>query len=180
LRGMYLLRDGGRNRKLPRVQLWGSGTILREILAGADLLASDFGVAADVWSVTSFNELRRDGLEAQRWNLLHPALKPRVPYVSQCLATRDGPVVAATDYIKVHADQVRAFVDRRYHVLGTDGFGRSDYRRKLRAFFEVDRHWVVLSALKGLADEGTIPRSSVSEAIKRYGIDPSKPSPATV
>jgi len=180
LRGMYLLRDGGRNRKLPRVQLWGSGTILREILAGADLLASDFGVAADVWSVTSFNELRRDGLEAQRWNLLHPALKPRVPYVSQCLATRDGPVVAATDYLKVHADQVRAFVDRRYQVLGTDGFGRSDYRRKLRAFFEVDRHWVVLSALKGLADEGTIPRSSVSEAIKRYGIDPTKPNPATV
>ena len=180
LRGMYLLRDGGRNRKLPRVQLWGSGTILREVLAGADLLASDFGVASDVWSVTSFNELRRDGLEAQRWNLLHPALKPRVPYVSQCLATRDGPVVAATDYIKTHADQVRAFVDRRYQVLGTDGFGRSDYRRKLRSFFEVDRHWVALSALKGLADEGTIPRSSVSEAIKRYGIDPSKPNPATV
>jgi pyruvate dehydrogenase E1 component len=180
LRGMYLLRDGGRNRKLPRVQLLGSGTILREVLAGAELLATDFGVAADVWSVTSFNELRRDGLDAQRWNLLHPALKARVPYVAQCLATREGPVVAATDYIKTHADQIRAFVDRRYYVLGTDGFGRSDYRRKLRAFFEVDRHWVVLSALKGLADEGTIPRSSVSEAIKRYGIDPSKPNPVTV
>jgi pyruvate dehydrogenase E1 component len=180
LRGMYLLRDGGKNRKAPRVQLLGSGTILREVLAGADLLAQDFGVLSDVWSVTSFNQLRRDGLDAQRWNLLHPELKQRAPYVAQCLAGHDGPVVAATDYVKIFSDQIRGFIDRRYHALGTDGFGRSDYRRKLRAFFEVDRHWVALAALKNLAEEGTIPRATILQAIKKYELDPSKPNPVTV
>ena len=167
-------------KKAPHVQLLGSGTILREVLAGADLLAQDFGVLSDVWSVTSFNQLRRDGLDVQRWNLLHPELKQRAPYVAQCLAGHDGPVVAATDYVKVFSDQIRGFIDRRYHALGTDGFGRSDYRRKLRAFFEVDRHWVALAALKNLAEEGTIPRASILQAIKKYELDPSKPNPVTV
>jgi pyruvate dehydrogenase E1 component len=180
LRGMYLLRDGGKAKKGQRVQLLGSGTILREVLAGADLLANDFGISADVWSVTSFNQLRRDGLDAQRWNLLHPGEKPRVPYVAECLSGHEGPVVAATDYIKTFADQVRAFIDRPYHVLGTDGFGRSDYRRKLRAFFEVDRRWVALAALKNLVQEGAVPASAVADAIKKYEIDPNKPNPVTV
>jgi len=179
LKGMYLLRDAGKtDKKKPRVQLMGSGAILREVLAAADLLENDFGVAADVWSATSFNELRRDGLKAQRYNLLHPEETPLVPYVTACLADRKGPVVASTDYIKTYADQIRAFIDRPYYVLGTDGFGRSDYRRKLREFFEVDRHFVTLAALKALADEGTIPVKTVSDAIKKYGIDPNKPNPA--
>jgi pyruvate dehydrogenase E1 component len=180
LRGMYLLRDGGKAKKGQRVQLLGSGTILREVLAGADLLANDFGISADVWSVTSFNQLRRDGLDAQRWNLLHPGEKPRVPYVAECLSGHEGPVVAATDYIKTFADQVRAFIDRPYHVLGTDGFGRSDSRAELRAFFEVDRRWVALAALKNLVQEGAVPASAVADAIKKYEIDPNKPNPVTV
>jgi pyruvate dehydrogenase E1 component len=189
LRGMYLLRDGGpeaggRGRskgKSPRVQLMGSGTILREVIAAADLLDADFGVTADVWSCPSFTELRRDGLAAERWTMLHPDQEPRRSYVEQCLADRPaGPVVAATDYVKSYADQIRAFVPRRYTTLGTDGFGRSDYRRNLRRFFEVDRHYVALAALRALADEGTVPASTVAEAIARYGIDPDKPNPARV
>jgi pyruvate dehydrogenase E1 component len=182
LRGMYLLREGAKTKKgAPRVQLMGSGTILREVIAAADLLEADFGVTADVWSVPSFTELRRDGLDAERWNLLHPDGERRVSYVSAQLEGRPpGPVVAATDYIKAFADQIRAFVPRRYAVLGTDGFGRSDYRRNLRRFFEVDRHYVTLAALRALADEGTVPASTVADAIGRYGIDPEKPNPATV
>jgi len=184
LRGMYLFREAApvksARKKVPRVQLLGSGTILREVIAAADLLADDFGVAADVWSVPSFNELRRDGLAAQRWNLLHPAEPPRQSYVETSLAERSGPVVAATDYMKSYADQIRAFVPHRYSVLGTDGFGRSDYRRKLRQFFEVDRHFVTVAALRALADEGTIPMSKVAEGIKKYGIDSEKPNPAEV
>ena len=179
LKGMYLFRDGGtRPVAQPSVQLLGSGTILREVIAAADLLASDFGVVADVWSCPSFTELRREGLDVERWNLLHPAEPPRQSYVETCLGGRVGPVVAATDYIKAFADQIRPFVPSRYRVLGTDGFGRSDYRRKLRAFFEVDRHFVAVAALKALADEGTIKPSAVAEAIVRYGIDPEKPNPA--
>ncbi|HVA37648.1 MAG TPA: pyruvate dehydrogenase (acetyl-transferring), homodimeric type [Candidatus Dormibacteraeota bacterium] len=181
LKGMYLLRDGGKgDKKTPRVQLLGSGAILREVLAAADLLAADFGVAADVWSVTSFNQLRRDGLDAQRHNLLHPEDEARQPYVAACLDRHKGPVVAATDYIKTFADQIRPFIDRRYYALGTDGFGRSDFRRKLREFFEVNRHYVVLAALRMLADEGAVPLSTLSQAIAKYGIDPAKPNPATV
>ena len=181
LRGMYLLRDAGKaEKKTPRVQLLGSGTILREVLAAADTLAQDYGVAADVWSVTSFNELRRDGLDAQRYNLLHPEEKRRPSYVEQCLAERRGPAVAATDYLKTFADQIRPFVNRRYHVLGTDGFGRSDFRRKLREFFEVNRSYIALAALKSLADESALEQSVVSKAIKKFGIDPNKPNPATV
>jgi pyruvate dehydrogenase E1 component len=177
LNGMYLLKDGGGDKKAPRVQLLGSGTILREVIAAADLLA-DFGVNADVWSVPSFTELRREGLDADRWNMLHPTEAPRRSYVETCLAERQGPVVAATDYMKAFADQIRPFVPRRYRVLGTDGFGRSDYRRKLRSFFEVDRRFVAVAALKALADEGTVPARTVADAIKKYELDPAKPNPA--
>jgi len=176
---MYLLKQGGKG-KGPRVQLLGSGTILREVLAAAELLKTDWGVPADVWSVTSFNELRRDGLEAERWNMLHPGKTPKKPYIAASLESREGPVVAATDYMKVFADQVRQFVPRRFHALGTDGFGRSDYRVKLREFFEVNRHYVTVAALKLLADEGEVKASVVADAIKKYGIDPEKPNPVTV
>ncbi len=179
LKGMYLLRDGDGGTGSPRVQLMGSGSILREVLAGADLLAADYGVAADVWSAPSFTELRRDGLAAQRWNMLHPAQPRRPSYVETCLAGRPGPVVAATDYVKTFADQIRPFVPRRYLVLGTDGFGRSDYRRNLRRFFEVDRHYVAVAALACLAEDGTIPASAAADAVARYGIDPDRPDPAT-
>jgi len=180
LRGMHLIRDGGKDKHAPRVQLLGSGTILREVEAAADLLRDDFGVNADVWSATSFNELRRDGIDAERWNLLHPTEKARVPYVAQCLLGRAGPAIAATDYIRTYADVIRPYLDRRYVVLGTDGFGRSDFRTNLRTFFEVDRHYVAVAALKALADDGEIPASKVAEAIAKYGIDPNKPNPVTV
>jgi pyruvate dehydrogenase E1 component len=185
LKGMYLFREGaparkgrGRAKPKPRVQLLGSGTILREVIAGADLLAEDFGVVADVWSAPSFTELRREGLETERWNLLHPTEPPRQSYVTACLADRPGPVIAATDYMKTFADQIRPLVPGTYKVLGTDGYGRSDYRRKLRRFFEVDRYFVALAALQALAREGTVPVETVAKAIAKYGIDPDKPNPA--
>ena len=180
LRGMYLLREGPKRSKKPRVQLLGSGTILREAMAAAELLESDFGVLADVWSVTSFTELRRDGLEVERWNMLHPTEKPRQAYVSQCLGRRGGPVVASTDYIKAYPDQIRQWVPGSYHVLGTDGYGRSDFRRALRGFFEVDRRYVALAALKSLADQGAIDATLVQNAIERYEINPEAPLPTTV
>ncbi len=180
LRGAYLLRDAGVAPDRPRVQLMGSGAILREVIAAADLLTESFGIDADVWSATSFNELRRDGLAAERWNLLHPNDAPCVPYIAQALAGRRGPLVAATDYLKSYADQIRPFVEVRFHALGTDGYGRSDYRRKLRDFFEVDRRWIALAALRALADDGTIERRTVAEAIATFGIDPNKPNPVTV
>ena len=181
-KGMYLFRDGAPTggNKAPRVQLLGSGTILREVIAAADLLAKDFGVVADVWSAPSFTELRREGLDVERWNLLHPTEPPRQSYVETCLAGRSGPVVAATDYIKAFADGIRPFVPRRYRVLGTDGFGRSDFRRRLRHFFEVDRAFVTVAALKALADEGMVPTSMVADAIRKYGIEPDKANPARV
>ncbi|MDF2739526.1 MAG: pyruvate dehydrogenase (acetyl-transferring), homodimeric type [Actinomycetia bacterium] len=178
-KGLYLFRKGpARRGKRPRVQLLGSGTILREVIAGADLLADDFGVTADIWSAPSFNELRREGLRTERWNRLHPTEKPRRSYVETCLAGQTGPVIAATDYIKAYADQIRPFVPGRYTVLGTDGFGRSDYRRALRSFFEVDRHHVAVAALHSLALEGAVPAGKVADAIKRYGIDPETPDPS--
>jgi pyruvate dehydrogenase E1 component len=175
-RGMYLFRDGG-NGKRPRVQLLGSGTILREVIAGADLLAQDFGVSADIWSCPSFNELRRNGMETERWNLLHPTQAPRKSHVEQCIGAHEGPVVAATDYMRSFADQIRPFVQRRYVCLGTDGFGRSDYRVALRKFFEVDRHYVAFAALNALAEDGALPKSKVEAAIVKYGIDAEKPPP---
>jgi pyruvate dehydrogenase E1 component len=181
LRGMYLLRSGGSaKRRGHRVQLLGSGVIVREALAAAELLASDFGVIADVWSVTSFTELRRDGIEVDRWNTLHPSAPPRRAYVSQCLEGQRGPVIASTDYMRAFADQIRQWVPRGYRVLGTDGYGRSDYRRALRRFFEVDRHYIVVAALTSLAEAGDVERSLVAEAISRYEIDPEAPMPTTV
>jgi pyruvate dehydrogenase E1 component len=181
LKGMYLLRES-KSKAKARAQLLGSGTILREVLGAADLLESDWGVAADVWSAPSFTQLRRDGLAAERWNLLHPEASPRKPYVTECLEKRAGPVVAATDYIKTFAEQIRPFVPRErvYRVLGTDGFGRSDSRAKLRQFFEVNRHFVTIAALKALADQGEGKPAAVAAAIKKYGIDPEKRDPTTV
>lgn len=167
--------------KQAQVQLMGSGSILREVMAAAELLEKDFGVRSDVWSVTSLTELRRDGHEAERWNLLHPECEPRVSYVEQCLVGHMGPVVVATDYVKLFADQIRPFVPgRRFVALGTDGFGQSDTRENLRALFEVDRHFIVLAALKALADDGVIAREKVSEAISRYGINVDKTNPVAV
>jgi pyruvate dehydrogenase E1 component len=180
-RGMYLFSAAeGLSEEAPRVQLLGSGTILREVIAAASLLGSDFGVAADVWSVPSFTELRRDGLAAERWNMLHPLEEPRPSYAETCLRRRPGPVGAATDYVKAYADQIRPFLSRRYRVLGTDGFGRSDYRRKLRAHFEVDRYYVALAALSALAADGAVPAKAAAQAIERYGLDPDKPDPVRV
>ncbi|MEE8635965.1 MAG: pyruvate dehydrogenase (acetyl-transferring), homodimeric type [Acidiferrobacterales bacterium] len=181
LKGMYLFRgSSGGKKKTPHVQLLGSGTILREVIAAAELLQKDFGVTADIWSATSFNELRREGLALERWNMLHPDAKPRVSYIEQCLAGREGPVIAASDYMKSFADQIRPFVPQRYVVLGTDGFGRSDTRKQLRKFLEVDRYYISVAALKALADVGMIPIAKVNEAIKKYDIDPDRPDPVTV
>jgi pyruvate dehydrogenase E1 component len=160
LRGMHPVRESDD----ARVQLLGSGTILREVLAGADLLAEDFGVPADVWSVTSFTELRRDGMEAERWNVLHPRETARRAFVAEQLD--DRPTVAATDYIRAVPDQIRPFVPGPYRVLGTDGYGRSDWRRVLRRFFEVDRHHVVVAALNALGES-----EKAAEALARYEID---------
>ena len=181
LKGMYLLREGAKaEKKTPRVQLFGSGAILREVIAGGDLLANDWNVQSDIWSVTSFNELQRDGVAAQRKNLLNPDAKPVKSYVEQMLDGRQGPGIAATDYIRTYSEQIRPWVGRNYVTLGTDGYGRSDFRKMLREFFEVNRYFVAVAALKALADEGTIPVKTVSEAIKKYGIDPNKPNPITV
>jgi pyruvate dehydrogenase E1 component len=173
LKGMYLLSEGKAKKGQPKVQLMGSGTILREVIAGAEILQNDFGIAADVWSATSFNLLRRDGLEVDRWNRLHPEEQPRASYVEQCLRDREGPVIAVSDYMKVFADQIRAFVPgRRFSALGTDGFGRSDTRKALRSFFEVDRRHVAITALKALADDKLLPQRVVGDAIRKLGIDP--------
>jgi pyruvate dehydrogenase E1 component len=180
LRGMYLLRPSERSAgDGPRVQLLGSGSILNEVLAAAEMLESDFGVAADVWSVTSFTELRREGIEVDRWNMLHPVEEPRRAYVTDQLEGR-GPVVASTDYIRTFADQIRPWVPAGYRVLGTDGFGRSDFRSALRRFFEVDRNYVVVAALTELAGSGAIEPGRVKEAIDRYEIDADAPMPTTV
>nr|MBS0020727.1 pyruvate dehydrogenase (acetyl-transferring), homodimeric type [Gammaproteobacteria bacterium] len=182
VKGMYLIREGaalGKRRKL-KVQLLGSGTILREVLAAAELLETDYQVSADVWSVTSFNELRREGIAIERWNMLHPEQPARQTYVGSSLGERSGPVIAATDYMRLFADQIRPYVPGRYVVLGTDGFGRSDTRAQLRKFFEVNRYHVTVATLKALADEGALEPSTVADAIHTYGIDPEKPHPATV
>ncbi|MDD4947801.1 MAG: pyruvate dehydrogenase (acetyl-transferring), homodimeric type, partial [Gallionella sp.] len=178
LKGMYLFREG--KQAANKVQLMGSGTILREVIAAAELLEQDFAVSSDIWSVTSFTELRRDGLDCERWNMLHPEDAPRTSHVEQCMAGRSGPVIAATDYMRSFADQIRGFLPGHFKVLGTDGYGRSDTRKKLRQFFEVDRHFVAVAALKALADEGKIAASEVSRAIKLYNINPDKANPTTV
>jgi pyruvate dehydrogenase E1 component len=179
LKGMYQFRKGAASNG-PRVQLLGSGTIFMEAVAAAALLKNDWGVEADLWSCPSFNELARDGQDCARWNLLHPTEKPRLSHVAASLAETRGPVIAATDYIRAFAEQIRALVPRHYTVLGTDGFGRSDTREKLRHFFEVDRYWITLAALAALAEEGQLEKAKVAEAIAKYGLDPNKPNPVKV
>jgi pyruvate dehydrogenase E1 component len=177
IKGMYLFKAGEKKSKAPRVQLMGSGTIFREVIAAADMLRSEWGVESDLWSCPSFTELAREGRAVTRSNLLAGDGKPAISYVESCLKDTEGPVIAATDYVRAFADQIREFVPRRYVVLGTDGFGRSDTREKLRHFFEVDRRWVTVAALKALADEGKVPASKVREAFDKYALDRAKPAP---
>jgi pyruvate dehydrogenase E1 component len=178
IKGMYLFQKPKKGKA--QIQLIGSGTILREVIAAAELLQDDFGISSNIWSATSMNELRREGLSVQRWNMLHPTKKAKVSYVESLLKDKNIPTLAATDYMKIYADQIREFVPGHYSVLGTDGFGRSDTRAQLRKFFEVNRYYVAVAALKALADEGTIPAKTVADAIKKYDIDPEKPDPTTV
>lgn len=184
IKGMYAFRKADGNaasgKSAPRVQLMGAGTIFNEVIAAADLLKNDWGVAADLWSVPSFTELAREGHEVQRWNLLHPTEEKKLSHVEKLLKDAKGPVIASTDYVRALSEQIRAFVPQRYVVLGTDGYGRSDTREQLRHFFEVDRYWVTVAALNALADEGTIERKVVADALKKYNLDPSKPNPMTV
>ncbi|MNK91731.1 Pyruvate dehydrogenase E1 component [compost metagenome] len=181
LKGMYRLSAPAQPIEGKHVQLMGCGSILQEVIAAAQLLEQDFDVSSEVWSVTSLTELRRDGQDAERWNLLHPREAPRIGHVERCLQDKPGPVVVATDYMKIFADQIRPFVaKRRFVALGTDGFGQSDTRESLRRFFEVDRRFIALAALKALADDGVVPRETVAEAIALYGIDPEKQNPAHV
>jgi len=177
LRGIYRIRAGQGGGAA--VQLLGSGTILPEALAAAEMLQQDFGVAADVWSVTSYNVLTREARDAERWNRLHPTEEPRVSYLQSRLADCRGPFIAASDYMAIVAEQIRQWVPGRYVTLGTDGYGRSDGRKALRSHFEVDRRHIVTAALKALADEGEVERESVARALDRYGIDPNTPSPVT-
>jgi pyruvate dehydrogenase E1 component len=180
IKGMYLFKKGVENSNAPRVQLLGSGTIFREVIAAAELLKKDWGVESDLWGAPSFTELAREGNATARWNLLNPTEAQRESHVEKMLKGVRGPVIASTDYVRTFAEQIRAFVPRRYVVLGTDGFGRSDTREKLRHFFEVDRYWVTVASLKALADEGVLPREKVAEALKKYNLDANKPNPMTV
>jgi pyruvate dehydrogenase E1 component len=178
LKGMYLLQEGGQGKI--RVQLMGSGTILREVLAAAKLLLKDFGIPSDVWSVTSFNELRRNALQVERWNQLHPGEPPRASFVETSLAGRSGPYIAATDYMKIVPDQIQRWVPGPFVSLGTDGYGRSDGRQALREHFEVDRRYIAVSALKSLADADAIDEKTVQAAIEKYDIDPDRPDPVAL
>lgn len=178
--GMYLFQPAkaSKSKKKPvSVQLLGCGSILNEVIAAAELLEKDFKVVSDIWSVTSFNELARDGQNADRANMLNPEAKVKQSYVASCLTGHEGPVIASTDSVKAYAEQIRGYVPGSYTVLGTDGFGRSDSRENLRRFFEIDRYFVALAALKALADEGKITAKQVSKAIKLYNIDINKPNP---
>jgi pyruvate dehydrogenase E1 component len=182
VKGMYLYRKGT-NSNGPRVQLLGSGVIFREAIAAADLLKDDWGVEADLWSCPSFTELARDGHNCTRHHLLHPEEPRPMCHAKGLLADTRGPIIAATDYMRLYAEQIRPFITeggRRYTVLGTDGFGRSDTREQLRHFFEVDRHWITVAALSALADDGAIESKKVTEAIAKYGLDPAKPNPMKV
>ena len=178
LRGMYLLKVGSQGKI--RAQLMGSGTILREVLGASELLFKDFGIPTDVWSVTSFNELRRDALEVERWNQLHPDQPAKKCYIEQALADRPGPYIAATDYMKIVPDQIQRWVPGRFVSLGTDGYGRSDGRAALRQHFEVDERYIAVTALKALADDGVLDQKTVVQAIDKYGIDPDRPDPVTL
>ena len=183
LKGLYNFSQSkakGKEAKDMQVQLMGSGVILREVIAAAEMLEKDWGIAADVWSATSFTELRREGLDCERWNMLNPEKPQRINYIAQCLKDAKGPVIASTDYMKSFAEQIQRFVPNKFVALGTDGYGRSDSREALRDFFEVDRRYVVLAALKALSDEGKLPASTVAEAVKKYNLDSNKPNPVTV
>lgn len=178
LKGLYQFKKSTKdNGKTPTVQLIGSGTILNEVIKAAEILESEFGVAANIWSATSLTELRREGLEIERWNTLHPNNKARISYVEQCLQDQNGPVIAATDYMKIHADSIRAFVPSRYVVLGTDGFGRSDDREQLRNHFEINHQYILVTALSSLYEDGSIDADVVTKAIKQFNIDTNKPTP---
>jgi len=181
LKGLYQFKKSNKdNGQNPTVQLMGSGTIFNECVKAAEILEAEYGVASNLWSATSINELRREGLAVQRWNMLHPTEKPRISYVESCLQDQNGPVIAATDYMKVYADSIREFVPTRYVVLGTDGFGRSDDREQLRSHFEVNHKYIVVAALSALFEDGSIDAEVVSKAIKQFNIDPNKPSPDTL
>jgi len=182
IKGIYKLQSvkpkSGKSQL--RVRLLGGGTILREVIAAANMLAEEYDIASDIYSVTSFNELARDGLATERWNMLHPQETPRVSFISQVLGDDDAPVISSTDYMKTYSDQVREYVQATFVALGTDGFGRSDTREKLREFFEVDRRYVTVAALHALAMDGKVERTVVANAIQQYAIDPDKPDPTTV
>jgi pyruvate dehydrogenase E1 component len=164
--------------KPPVVQLMGSGTILREVIAAAELLKTEFAVESEIWSMPGINGLHRDAVEAERYNLTHPESEARIPYLTKIMQGHEGPVVISTDYIRAYPEQIRRLIpQRRVTILGTDGFGRSDTRAALRRFFEVDRYYIALAALKGLADEGAVPVKTVGDAIAKFGIDVDKPNP---
>jgi pyruvate dehydrogenase E1 component len=181
LKGMYQFRKGTASNG-PRVQLLGSGTIFLEAIAASKMLQDDWGVESDLWSCPGFNELSREGAECERWSRLHPTEKPKTSHVANCLADTRGPVIAATDYVRMYAEQIRPYLPkgRGYTVLGTDGFGRSDTREQLRHFFEVDRRWITLAALTALADDGQFDRARLAEVIAKYALDPNKPNPLKV
>ena len=179
VRGIYRLRQSQVKGSL-RAQLMGAGAILREVEAAAELLEQEYGVAADVWSLTSVNELAREGNDVVRWNRLHPAAEPQTPYLTQQLSQAQGPFIAATDYQKAHTDQLREFIPGEFTVLGTDGFGRSDTRAQLRQHFEVNREHIALATMKALADRGEVERETVAQALTKWGIDAEKPNPMRV
>jgi pyruvate dehydrogenase E1 component len=178
IKGMYLLKKNSVKNSKKVVQLLGSGAILRESIAAAEILKSEFGIDADIWSVTSFNELKREGDSVSRWNMLHPEEEPKLSHIELNLKDARGPVIATTDYMKNYADQIREFIPGTYNVLGTDGFGRSDTREKLRNFFEIDRYFITISALDALVKENVIDGTVVKDAIDKFGVNPDKPDPS--
>ena len=173
---MYLFKEF-RNKGKSIVQLFGSGSILNETIKAAEILSKDFGIDSDVWSITSYSEIQRDGAEILRWNQLHPDKKPKDTYIQKCLKGRSGPVIAASDYIRSHVDQIRPYINSSFYTLGTDGYGRSDTRKELRKFFEVNKESIIVNTLSALSHEQKIASKVVNDAIKKYKIDPEKPYP---
>lgn len=176
LKGMYLFKEGG-NKGKTKVQLLGSGTILREVIAASKILSKEYNIDADIWSVTSFNELRRNGMETERLNLLNPNENLKKTYVQKCIDKRDGPIIAASDYTRAYADQIRPYTDKTFYSLGTDGYGRSDTRKNLRKFFEVDKEHIVAYTLSALAKEQLIAAKEAEKAMTKYKIDKNKKFP---
>ena len=176
LKGMYKIKEYSKYKKT-KIQLLGSGAILREMMIAAMILQNDYQIDSEIWSVTSFNELRRDGLEVERYNLLNPSEKKRITYLEQCLGKTEGPILAASDYMRMNSDQIRHYTSKSFYSLGTDGYGRSDTRQNLRRFFEVDKDHIVAYGLSVLANEQLIASKYAEEAIKKYNIDKNKPMP---